>query len=160
MSSPGISLVFVIYCIAVSSLFDRNRRSVNSSSPSSLRGFKMPCNGYDSRIRRAALILRGNGISRSEKRKEERDTIPKPVGLGMQLQNHNTNSHRTSSNAIRGCSRSVRGMSEEKTRRPFCRPNARTPRLRGVQRALNERSLTTKAYLSGESRPSLAGKAL
>ena len=28
--------------------------------------------------------LRGNGIRRSEKLNEERDTIPKPVGLGMQ----------------------------------------------------------------------------
>jgi hypothetical protein len=60
--------------------------------------------------------LRGNRISRSEKLNEERDTIPKPVGLGMQLQNHNANGHRTESNTIRGCSRSFRELSDEACR--------------------------------------------
>jgi hypothetical protein len=32
---------------------------------------------------------------------KERDTIPKPVGLGTLLQNHNTNSCGTGSNTIR-----------------------------------------------------------
>ena len=32
------------------------------------------------------------------------DTIPKPVGLGTLLQDHDTNSYRTGSNAIRECS--------------------------------------------------------
>ncbi len=60
--------------------------------------------------------LRGTGISRSEKLNEERDTIPKPVGLGTHLQNHDTNSHRTGWNRVRGCSVPVRELSDEPCR--------------------------------------------
>jgi hypothetical protein len=46
-------------------------------------------------------------IGSSEGRMQERDTIPKPVGLGVQLQNQKTNSYRTGSNAVQECSRPV-----------------------------------------------------
>jgi hypothetical protein len=46
--------------------------------------------------------LRGNGISRREKLDEERDTIPKPVGLGSQLSFVESNRDRTASNVVRG----------------------------------------------------------
>ena len=57
--------------------------------------------------------LRGNGISLSEKQNKERDTIPKPVGLGMRLQTQRPNGHRMDSNVIRICSISVQVVFEE-----------------------------------------------
>ncbi len=95
--------------------------------------------------------LRGNGISRSEKLNEERDTIPKPVGLGMRLQYHNTNSHRTNSNAVRICSISVQVVSEKiklRSLNAFERPVPGALKMLLVPSAL--------VYLNGETRPSLA----
>ena len=49
---------------------------------------------------------------------KERDTIPKPVGLGLGLRKRDTNSYRTGSNTVRKCSKSVRRLfSLEKSER-------------------------------------------
>jgi hypothetical protein len=46
-------------------------------------------------------ILSSEEFAEAKSGMKERDTIPKPVGLGTLLQNHNTNSCRTGSNTIR-----------------------------------------------------------
>jgi hypothetical protein len=54
---------------------------------------------------RIYAILSSEEFGEAKSGMKERDTIPKPVGLGMQLENHNTNICRTDPNFMRDCSR-------------------------------------------------------